>query len=120
VSGNSNPLHGQSLRRSTQCDRYGAFKPKPSVARFRIVWIYLYPPSERSETGIYTAFTFVCLFVTVYNQSSFQQLAYCLPRNVFDLYEKLRVFPYGQNIVGNVVLLAFWQYSQVQDRSEVL
>ena len=34
--------------------------------------------------------------------------------------EKLTVFPYGQDIVGNVVLLAFWRYSQVQDRSGAL
>jgi len=33
--------------------------------------------------------------------------------------EKLTLFPYGQDIVGNVVLLAFWWYtcSQVQGRS---
>ena len=31
--------------------------------------------------------------------------------------EKLRIFPYGQYIVGTVVLLAFWRYSQFQDRS---
>jgi len=30
--------------------------------------------------------------------------------------EKLRIFPHGQ-IIGNVVLLAFWRYRQVQDRS---
>jgi len=34
--------------------------------------------------------------------------------------EKLTIFPYGQDIVENVVLLAFWRYSQVQDRSRVL
>jgi len=28
----SNPLRGQSLRRSTQHDRHGAFNPKPSVS----------------------------------------------------------------------------------------
>jgi len=33
--------------------------------------------------------------------------------------EKLIIFPYGQDIVGNVVLLAFWRYSQIQDRSGV-
>ena len=31
--------------------------------------------------------------------------------------EKLTIFPYGQDIVGNVVLLAFWGNRQVQDRS---
>ena len=31
--------------------------------------------------------------------------------------EKLRIFPYGQYIVGNVVLLAFRRCSQFQDRS---
>jgi len=34
--------------------------------------------------------------------------------------EKLAIFPYGQDIVGNVVLLAFRQYSQIQDWSGVL
>jgi len=34
------------------------------------------------------------------------------------VHEKLRIFPYGRYIVGNVVILAFWRYSQVQDRSE--
>jgi len=33
--------------------------------------------------------------------------------------EKLTVFSYRQDIVGNV-LLAFWRYSQVQDLSVVL
>jgi len=32
--------------------------------------------------------------------------------------EKLTLFPYGQDIVGNIILLAFRWYSQVQDRSE--
>jgi len=31
--------------------------------------------------------------------------------------EKLTLFPYGQDTVGNAVLLAFWWYSQFQDRS---
>jgi len=31
--------------------------------------------------------------------------------------EKLRIFPYGRYMVGNVVILASWRYSQVQDRS---
>jgi len=31
--------------------------------------------------------------------------------------EKLRIFPYGQHIVGIHVSLAFWRYSHVQDRS---
>ena len=34
--------------------------------------------------------------------------------------EKLTIFPYGRDIVGNVVLLAFWRYGQVQNRSGVL
>jgi len=29
----------------------------------------------------------------------------------------LRIFPYRRYIIGNVVILAFWRYSQVQDRS---
>jgi len=33
--------------------------------------------------------------------------------------EKLTIFPYRQDIVGNVILLAFWRFSQVQDRSGV-
>jgi len=28
--------------------------------------------------------------------------------------EKLRIFPYGRYVVGKVVILAFWRYSQVQ------
>jgi len=49
-------------------------------------------------------------------------MTYCSPRNVFDscMCEKLTIFPYGQDTVGNFVLLAFWRYSQVQDRSGVL
>ena len=30
--------------------------------------------------------------------------------------EKLRIFPFRQHIVGNVVFLAFWRHSQVQNR----
>jgi len=30
--------------------------------------------------------------------------------------EKLRIFPFGQYIVGNVVFLAFRRHSQVQNR----
>ena len=33
----SNPLRGQSPRRSAQHDKHGAFKPKPSEARFWLV-----------------------------------------------------------------------------------
>jgi len=33
------------------------------------------------------------------------------------VHEKLRIFPYRQYIVGNVVLLVFWWCSQVQDQS---
>jgi len=33
----SNPLRGLSPRRSAKHDRHGAFKPKPSVARFQLV-----------------------------------------------------------------------------------
>jgi len=29
--------------------------------------------------------------------------------------EKLRIFPFGQYIVGNVAFLAFWRHSQVQN-----
>jgi len=29
----------------------------------------------------------------------------------------LRIFPYRQYIIRNIVLLAFWRYSQVQDRN---
>ena len=34
--------------------------------------------------------------------------------------EKLTIFPYGQHMGGNVFSLAFWRYSQVQDRSRGL
>jgi len=33
--------------------------------------------------------------------------------------EKLTLFPYGQDIVGNVVLLAFWWYTVVRFKIEV-
>jgi len=33
--------------------------------------------------------------------------------------EKLAVFPYGQDIIGNVYSLAFWRCNQLQDRSGV-
>jgi len=43
---------------------------------------------------------------------------YFLHRNVFDSYVKrLTVFPYGQDIVGTYVSLAFQRYNQVQDWS---
>jgi len=32
--------------------------------------------------------------------------------------EKLRIFPYGQYIIENVIFLAFWRHSQVQNRNE--
>ena len=35
------------------------------------------------------------------------RMTYCSPKNVFDSCERLTIFPYGQDIVGNVVLLAF-------------
>jgi len=38
-------------------------------------------------------------------------------KSIWLVCEKLTTFPYGQDIVGNVVLLAFCWYSQVQDRS---
>jgi len=31
--------------------------------------------------------------------------------------EKFTIFPFGQYIVGNFCLLAFWRYSQFRDRS---
>ena len=34
--------------------------------------------------------------------------------------EKLTIFPHGQDIVENIVLLAFQRYSQVQDRNRGL
>jgi len=40
------------------------------------------------------------------------RMAYCLPRNVFDSCVKS-----WQDIVRDVVLLAFWWYSQIQDRN---
>jgi len=33
--------------------------------------------------------------------------------------EKLKIFPFGQYIVGNVVFLAFWRHSQVQNQNGV-
>jgi len=66
-----------------------------------------------------TVFTFVCLPVYLSVQSSLQQCVSaekCIPL----VCEKLTIFPYGQNTAGNVDLLAFWWYSQVQDRCGVL
>jgi len=37
-----------------------------------------------------------------------------------DMREKLIIFPYGQYIIETYVLLAFWRYNQVHDRSGVL
>jgi len=31
--------------------------------------------------------------------------------------EKLRIFPYGQYIIENVIFVAFWRHSQVQNRN---
>jgi len=80
-------------------------------------------PSERSETGGYTVFTFVCLSVCLCVCAHWVPLVWMGGMTLFGekcirlVYEKLTLFPYGQDIVGNVVLLAFWWYSQVQDRS---
>jgi len=80
---------------------------------------YLYPPSELSETGGYTVFTFVCLSVSVCVHTHLNGRNHVLfaEKSIRLVCEKLRIFPYGQYIVGIYVSLAFWQYSQVQDRS---
>jgi len=72
---------------------------------------FLYLPSEWSETGRYYVFTFVCLSVCLcalspidlngWNDVLFAEKCIRL------VHEKLRIFPYGQYVVGNVVLLAF-------------
>ena len=67
--------------------------------------IYLCLPSEWSETGGHYVFTFVCVSVRTQpiglngrNAEKYIQI----------VREKLRIFPYRQYIVGNVILLAFW------------
>jgi len=47
----------------------------------------------------------------------FEWAEWCIiRREMYSTREKLTLFPYGQDIVGNVFLLAFWWCSQVQDR----
>ena len=46
------------------------------------------------------------------------RITYFRQKYIRIVHEKLRIFPYGQYIVGNVVLLAFWRCIQFQDRSE--
>jgi len=79
-----------------------------------LIWL-LYLPSEWSETGRDHVFTFVCVSVCAHSVPLVQMggMTYCIRL----MHEKLRIFPYGQYIVGNVVILAFWRYSQVQDQS---
>jgi len=57
--------------------------------------------------------------VSVCTQSSLQQRNDVLfaEKCIIVVCEKLTIFPYGQDIVGNVILLAFRRHSQVQDRS---
>jgi len=54
-----------------------------------------------------------CVCVCLCTLSPMGRMTYCIRL----LCEKSRIFPYGQYIVGNIVLLAFWWYRQVQDRS---
>jgi len=83
--------------------------------------LHLYPPSEWSETGWYTVFTFVCLCVCLWALSPIGLNGWndvlFTEKCIRLVCEKLTLFPYGQDIVGNVVLLAFWSYGQIQDRS---
>ena len=73
----------------------------------------LYLPSEWSETGRDYVFTFVCLCALSPIGLNGRNAGKC----VWLVREKLRIFRYGQYIIGNAVLLAFWWYNQVQDRS---
>jgi len=86
----------------------------------------LYLPSERSETGRYTVFTFVCLCVcehsvqTLYSDGSWQAST----QSVFQIYS-MRAWKVDNISVQTIycwicVSLAFWCCSQVQDRSGVL
>ena len=69
----------------------------------------------------YTVFTFVCLSVCLWTLSTIglngRNYVLFAEKCIRFVCEKLTLFPYGRDIVGNVVLLAFWWYSQVQDRS---
>ena len=63
----------------------------------------LYPPSERSETGGDYVFTFVCLCAPSPIGLNGRNAEKCIQL----VREKLRIFPYGQYIVGIYVSLAF-------------
>jgi len=64
-------------------------------------------PSERSETGGHTVLT-VCLCVRLCAFSPIGLNGRTTEKCIRLVREKLRIFPYGQYIVGNVVLLPFW------------
>jgi len=65
-------------------------------------------------------FSLLCVCVSVRTQSNGRFDVLFAEKCIRFVYEQLTIFPYGQDIVGNVVLLAFRWYSQIQDRSEVL
>jgi len=77
------------------------------------MFAYLYLPREWSETGGDFIFTFVCVCAHLARLVWMVRMTYC----VWLVREKLRIFPYGQYIVGNVVLLPFWRCSQVEDQN---
>jgi len=78
---------------------------------------------NRVKLGGYTVFIFVCLSVCVRALSPIglngRNDILFTEKCIRLVCEKLTLFLYGQDIVGNVVLLVFWWYSRVQDRSGV-
>jgi len=77
-----------------------------------LVWL-LHSPSERSETGRDYVFTLVCLCAL----SPIGLNGWNAEKCIWLVHEKLRIFLYGQYTIGNVLSLAFWRYSHVQDWS---
>jgi len=78
-------------------------------------YVFLYPPSQQNETDGDYVFNFVCLCTLNPIGLNGCNAEKC----IWLVREKLKIFPYGQYIVRNVVLLNFWWYSQVQDPTGV-
>jgi len=88
----------------TVTDRYFYCIFPLSFIPFVTAYLYIRQVSERSETGGDYVFTFVCMCLCAFSPIGLNG------RNVEKyirlVREKLRIFPYGQHIVGNDVLLA--------------
>jgi len=90
------------------------------VALYYSLFAYIWKINYYIYQG-HTVFTFVCLCVCLWALSPIglngQNDVLFAEKCIRIVCEKLTLFPYGQDIVGNIILLAFWWYSQVQDRS---